>query len=158
MPKPSLTIDLPDDAATGRLGAWLAQHLSAGDCLLLSGQIGAGKSHLARALIRARLGRMEDVPSPTFTLVQTYQADVEIWHADLYRLSHPDELRELGLEDAFATAICLVEWPDRLGSLTPANPIRIALALLGEGRAASIFCPDHPGLTKALLQDWVPHD
>ena len=112
--------------------------------VLLEGPIGAGKSHLARALIRARLGRMEDVPSPTFTLVQTYQADVEIWHADLYRLSHPDEVAELGLEDAFSHAICLIEWPDRLGRLTPANAIRIALSTSGEGRSVTI---DRPRVT-----------
>lgn len=158
MPQPALTFYLPDETATARLGAWFALRLMAGDCVLLDGQIGAGKSHFARALIRARLGRMEDVPSPTFTLVQTYDADPEIWHADLYRLSHPDEVRELGLEEAFDTAICLVEWPDRLGLLAPANAIRISLAPHDEGRMARISCAAHPDIATGLRQDWLPDD
>lgn len=134
----NLTLALPDEDATARLGVWLAGHMQGGETLLLDGPIGAGKSHLARALIRARLGRMEDVPSPTFTLVQVYEADVEIWHADLYRLTHPDEVLELGLDDAFGRAICLVEWPDRLGSLVPERAVRIALRAAGEGRVAIV--------------------
>lgn len=105
---------------TQALAARFASILAAGDCLLLEGEIGAGKSAFARALIRARVGQNEDVPSPTFTLVQTYEAEsVDIWHCDLYRLTSPDEALELGLDDAFQTAICLVEWPDRLGELAP---------------------------------------
>ncbi|PLL14708.1 tRNA (adenosine(37)-N6)-threonylcarbamoyltransferase complex ATPase subunit type 1 TsaE [Tabrizicola sp. TH137] len=130
---------LPDEAATANLGERIASLLEPGDTVLLEGPIGAGKSHLARALIRARLGRMEDVPSPTFTLVQTYDAgDVEIWHADLYRLGHPDDVLELGLEDAFGKAICLIEWPDRLGPHLPANALRLRLSSQGEGRLAQM--------------------
>jgi tRNA threonylcarbamoyladenosine biosynthesis protein TsaE len=137
-----VSIFLPTDDATTRLGTWLAARLGPGDCVLLDGPIGAGKTHLARAIIRARLGRMEDVPSPTFTLVQTYDAgDVEIWHADLYRLSHPDEVLELGLDDALDHAICLIEWPDRMGSLLPPGAIRITLSTEGEGRRAVITAP-----------------
>jgi tRNA threonylcarbamoyladenosine biosynthesis protein TsaE len=149
-----ISIFLPSETDTERLGAWLATHLHAGDCLLLNGPIGAGKSHLARAFIRARLGRYEDVPSPTFTLVQTYQADVEIWHADLYRLSHPDEVLELGLDDAFATAICLIEWPDRLGTLAPPDALHLTLASEVEGRRATLSAPNHPELLAALAKDW----
>ena len=120
------TFILEDDFATDRLGAVLAGWLKQGETLLLSGPIGAGKTHLARALIRARLGRMEDVPSPSFTLVQSYETDKgDIWHADLYRLSHVDEVIELGLNDAFGRALCLVEWPDRLGDLAPADAFGI---------------------------------
>jgi tRNA threonylcarbamoyladenosine biosynthesis protein TsaE len=156
---PSVTLFLPSEADTDRLGVWLAARLVPGDSLLLSGPIGAGKSHLARAFIRARLGRFEDVPSPSFTLVQTYDAgDVEIWHADLYRLSHPDEVMELGLDDAFATAICLVEWPDRLGQLAPENGIRLTLSSKEEGRLVQIDCPAHPALAAALRQDWPCDD
>jgi len=133
------TIFLADEAATDRLAMGLAPRLRAGDCLLLHGPVGAGKSHFARALIRARLGRAEDVPSPTFTLVQVYQdGDTEIWHADLYRLSHPDEVQELGLSDAFATAICLVEWPDRLGPMTPQDAVHVRLREQGAGRTADL--------------------
>lgn len=152
---PRLTLFLPDEEATGRLAAWFASRLAAGDCLLLEGQIGAGKSHFARALIRARLGRMEDVPSPTFTLVQSYDAgDVEIWHADLYRLTNPDEALELGLEEAFDTAICLIEWPDRLGGARPPGAIRIALSMKDDGRMATVELPGRAGMAQALAADW----
>lgn len=100
---------------TAALAAEIAPVLVPGDTLLLSGDLGSGKTHFARALIRARLGPAEEVPSPSFTLVQSYDApEAEIWHADLYRLTHPDEVVELGLWEAFAEAICLVEWPERL--------------------------------------------
>ena len=155
---PPLCLHLVDADATARLGQWFAARLKAGDCLLLEGQIGAGKSHFARAFIQARLGRAEDVPSPTFTLVQSYQADVEIWHADLYRLSHPDEVLELGLDEAFDSAICLIEWPDRLGSLLPKGAMRLRFSLEGEGRRVAFF----PGLRGDLAGDlgkgWADHD
>lgn len=110
--------DVTDAAAR-----WLAPHLRAGDVILMAGPVGAGKTHFARAIIQtlqAAVGMAEDVPSPTFTLVQTYIAgELEVWHADLYRLSHPDDVLELGLEDAFTTALCLIEWPDRLSAPPP---------------------------------------
>lgn len=117
---------LADEDATARLATQIAPRLKASDTLLLVGDIGAGKSAFARALIRARLGRMEDVPSPTFTLVQTYQdTEGDIWHCDLYRLTHHDEAMELGLDEAFETAICLIEWPDRLGQATPETALTL---------------------------------
>jgi tRNA threonylcarbamoyladenosine biosynthesis protein TsaE len=141
---PDITLILPDAEATAALGERLAALLQAGDTVLLHGPIGAGKSHLARAFIQRRLGRLEDVPSPTFTLVQTYDTD-------LYRLSHPDEVLELGLGDAFSTAICLIEWPDRLGSHTPSNALNLRLTDLGEGRAAHIW-GGRPDVIQALRQ------
>lgn len=118
---------LSDEDATAALASRIAPYLTVGDTLLLEGDIGAGKSAFARALIRARLDRMEDVPSPTFTLVQTYEDDdAEIWHCDLYRLTHPDEALELGLDDAFETAICLIEWPDRLGDVAPKSALTLS--------------------------------
>lgn len=154
---PTLCLHLEDADATARLGQWFAARLRAGDCLLLEGQIGAGKSHFARALIQARLGRAEDVPSPTFTLVQSYEADVEIWHADLYRLRHPEEVFELGLEEAFGTAICLVEWPDRLGSAQPKGALRLRFSSEGEGRRVEIDPGARADLAADLRQDWVAH-
>ncbi len=149
-------------AETARFAARLAPLLQAGDTLLLSGPVGAGKSVLARALIQARLAaadRIEDVPSPTFTLVQTYDDGLaEIWHADLYRLSGPAEVDELGLWEAFDTAICLIEWPDRLGPHAPANALTIDLAAPGKtGVRIARMSFDNPGwsprLRKAGLGD-----
>ena len=88
------------------------------------------KTHFARSIIQSLLTNPEDVPSPTFTLVQTYEADAaEIWHLDLYRLTDPSELSELGLEDALEDAICIIEWPDRLGVDVPQNALRLTFAL-----------------------------
>lgn len=149
-PDDPLILFLPTEADTDRLGAALAQIAQPGDCILLEGAIGSGKSTLARAFIRARLGRMEDVPSPTFTLVQVYEAEgVEIWHADLYRLSHPDEVWELGLDAAFDAAICLIEWPDRLGRHLPPQALHVRLTPSGEGRRAQIS-GGRPGLREGL--------
>ncbi len=115
----------PED--TTALARWLGARLGPGDVLLLSGSVGAGKTHFARSLIQSLLVTPEDVPSPTYTLVQSYDAkDFEIIHADLYRLSAPDEIEELGLSEAFTTALCLIEWPDRLGSHQPLNALHLA--------------------------------
>lgn len=151
----SVSLFLPTPEATEKLGAWLAAALHPGDVILLHGEIGAGKTHLARALIRARLGRMVEVPSPTFTLIQTYDADdAEIWHADLYRLSHPDEVVELGLEAAFDTAICLIEWPDRLGDLTPDGALHLTFSQQGEGRRVVASSTSHSALLDRLAREW----
>lgn len=145
-----LVRDLPDPGATDRFAARLADLVAPGTCLLLSGPIGAGKSHFARAFIRHRLGYRGDIPSPTFTLVQTYESPTEeVWHADLYRLTHPDEVLELGLDQAFGRAICLIEWPDRLGNLAPKDALHLSLAAKGEGRIACLSGAD-PNLTDAL--------
>ncbi|SLN12095.1 tRNA threonylcarbamoyladenosine biosynthesis protein TsaE [Aquimixticola soesokkakensis] len=121
---PSPPLILSSEHDTRALAQSLAPLLEVGDILLLQGEIGAGKSFFSRCLIRALTHEAQEVPSPTFTLVQTYDApDFEIWHADLYRLSHPDEAGELGLTDAFETGLCLIEWPDRLGDLTPPDAL-----------------------------------
>ncbi len=154
---PVLTLSLASPEETDRLAHRLATCLQPGDVLLLDGPVGAGKTHLARALIRARLGAEEDVPSPTFTLVQTYETDeTEIWHADLYRLGHPDEIAELGLEQAFDTAICLIEWPDRLGALTPKGALHLRLSPLAgaEGRSAELS-GGRPGLLDRIAALWA---
>jgi len=151
----SLTLSLPGEADTAALGVALAGLVEAGDCILLSGHVGSGKSSLARALIRARLGREEEVPSPSFTLVQVYDAQgVEIWHTDLYRLTHPDEVWELGLDEAFDRAITLVEWPDRLGKHLPEAALLIRLEVAGEGRLARIS-GGRQGLLARLESAWL---
>jgi tRNA threonylcarbamoyladenosine biosynthesis protein TsaE len=141
-PDRRILLHLPDIAATDRVGAAIGRALAPGDALLLEGPLGAGKSALARAAILARLGPAADgahLPSPSYTLAQVYAApDAEIWHADLYRLGDPEEAAELGLEDAFATAVCLVEWPDRLGPRAPARALRAALGFRGEGRTLTL--------------------
>ena len=154
-PSPAATAELclATPEATGQLAVWLAPKLLPGDVILLEGPMGAGKSHFARGLIQSRLaaqGRMEDVPSPTFTLVQVYDlGSAEIWHVDLYRLASVDEVMELGLLDAFETAICLVEWPDRLDRMAPEGALRLKLtpAPGGDARTASI---------SASSQRWAP--
>jgi tRNA threonylcarbamoyladenosine biosynthesis protein TsaE len=119
-------IQLPDAEDTSRRARELGRNLAPGDTILLTGAVGAGKTHFARHLIASLLAAPEDIPSPTFTLVQTYDTERgPLWHSDLYRLSSPFEIEELGLLEAFDTAICLVEWPDRLGDLAPRDALNL---------------------------------
>lgn len=135
-------LTLPDLSATEAFAACLADRLGPGDTLLLSGEIGAGKTSFARALIRARMGAEVEVPSPTYTLVQTYAAPgAEIWHADLYRLTGADEIAELGLEEAFESAICLVEWPDRMGESAPERALTLAFRAGDPAHAVTLSGP-----------------
>lgn len=128
--------DLPSLDATTRLARSLAPGLKAGDVIALRGGLGAGKTTFARALIEALLGQATEVPSPTYTLVQTYDGpDFPIFHLDLYRLEHPDEVFELGWDDT-QTGIALIEWPDRAGSHLPAWRLDLTLEILGDTRKA----------------------
>ena len=125
-----LDIDLPDEAATAGLAARLAGLARAGDVIALAGPLGSGKTSFARAFIRARGSGHEEVPSPTFTLVEIYSfaAGPAVWHFDLYRLDGPEDAYELGIEEAFAEGISLVEWAERLGPLLPEEHLMIELA------------------------------
>ncbi|MBY5645240.1 tRNA (adenosine(37)-N6)-threonylcarbamoyltransferase complex ATPase subunit type 1 TsaE [Rhizobium leguminosarum] len=135
----AISLFLKDEAATIRLGEDLALALKAGDCLALSGDLGAGKSSLARAILRAIADDEElEVPSPTFTLVQSYDLRIAVSHFDLYRLGDPAELTELGFDEALQNGICLVEWPEMAENELPAERIALTLAHEGSGRRATI--------------------
>ncbi|TXH38739.1 MAG: tRNA (adenosine(37)-N6)-threonylcarbamoyltransferase complex ATPase subunit type 1 TsaE [Rhodospirillaceae bacterium] len=130
---------LPDEAATAALARDLAPFLRRGDVLALWGDLGAGKTSFARALITYLSAAAEDVPSPTFTLVQTYpgrigeaREPVELWHFDLYRLTAPEQAYDLAIEEAFEGGISLIEWPVRLGYLLPAKRLDLTLTLTDE--------------------------
>jgi len=125
---PSVIVHLADEAATVTLGRQLAALARVGDVIALHGTLGMGKSTLARAFVRALTAEDEDVPSPTFTLVQMYEgASGDLWHFDLYRLDKPEDAFELGIEDALADGISLIEWPERLGRLMPRERLEIHL-------------------------------
>jgi tRNA threonylcarbamoyl adenosine modification protein YjeE len=134
-------ITLPDPAATVALGGRVAKGLETGDAVALEGDLGAGKTTLARAILRA-LGVTEDVPSPTFTLVQIYETQhLTVRHYDLYRIEKASEMDELGLDDALAEGAALIEWPERGESRLP-DMLHIALAASGpDARIATIKGP-----------------
>lgn len=133
-----LTAELPSEQDTHTLGAALAGALRQGDVIAFHGDLGAGKTTLVRGLIRALLGEDEEVPSPTYTLVQMYDApDWPIWHFDLYRLDDPDDVRELGWDETQA-GVALIEWPDRAGGHLPASRLDVFLENSGEGRRARL--------------------
>ncbi len=122
-----ITLPLADEAATAALGAWLAPIIRTGDVIGLSGPLGAGKTTLARGLIAALTGARE-APSPTFALVETYETPAfSLWHFDLYRLEKPEEAWELGLEEAFGSGAAVIEWPERIAALLPADMLLIRL-------------------------------
>ncbi|MBU1375780.1 MAG: tRNA (adenosine(37)-N6)-threonylcarbamoyltransferase complex ATPase subunit type 1 TsaE [Alphaproteobacteria bacterium] len=121
---------LPDEAATARLGASIAAVLRTGEAVCLYGPLGAGKSTLARALVRALTTPDEDVPSPTFTLVQFYEGvRLSVAHFDLYRLTDPDEAYEIGLDEALDTGAAVIEWPERLEGNLPADRLDVEIEL-----------------------------
>lgn len=124
----SHTLYLPGEQATADLAARLAPLCRTGDVLALTGTLGIGKTSLARAFIRSLTDPDEDVPSPTFTLVQIYEtAAFPLYHFDLYRLDAPDDAIELGIDDAFADGVSLIEWPERLGVLLPSRRLSLSL-------------------------------
>jgi len=139
----TLTRELPHIAATEKLGAAVARLLRAGDVVALYGELGAGKTTLARALI-GQLGYAGEVPSPTFTLVQSYDlSPVAVWHFDLYRIDDADEIIELGIEEALAEAISLIEWPERMGPLLPADRLDIILSYTSDDDSRRVELRGH---------------
>lgn len=130
---------LPDEAATQALGQALARLLQSGEAICLSGRLGAGKSTLARALVRTVTTPDEEVPSPTFTLVQFYEGpELAIAHFDLYRLTDPEEAYEIGLDEALEDGAVLIEWPQRLEGRLPKDRLDIEITLDGEARRACL--------------------
>ena len=132
------TIDVFDETGTGRVAAAVAALAVASDVITLAGDLGAGKTAFARGFLRAR-GVTGEVPSPTFTLVQLYETQGSlIYHFDLYRLARAEDAFELGIEEAFADGISLIEWPERLGPFLPAARLDIALGFGTTESARSI--------------------
>lgn len=142
----TLRFDLSGPAATASLARRLAALARGGDLIALRGDLGTGKTSFARAFINALPGpdgrpMDEEVPSPTFTLVQSYRRlPADVWHFDLYRLEHPEEAYELGIEEVFGSAIVLIEWPERLGDLLPPQRLDLTLAFTSavEARRAEL--------------------
>ena len=142
-----IVIDLADETATSELAARVARLARRCDVIALKGELGCGKTTFARAFIRAWVGHEDEIPSPTFTLVQTYKPDASesaaVWHFDLYRLRGPEEAWELGIDEAFGEGVSVIEWPERLGSLLPPRRLQITLEF-GDRPSARRACLD-PG-------------
>jgi tRNA threonylcarbamoyladenosine biosynthesis protein TsaE len=148
-----LDIDLPDLAATAGLAKALAARAVLRDVVALWGDLGSGKTTFARAFIQARPGgeSVTEVPSPTFTLVQVYELPgAPVWHFDLYRLTTAEDAWELGIEEALSTGISLIEWPDRLGSLLPAERLDVELQAGAEPTARKARLRGHGVWAKRL--------
>jgi tRNA threonylcarbamoyladenosine biosynthesis protein TsaE len=132
-------LTLPQEAQTSRLGIAIARQLRPGEAVCLTGPLGAGKSTLARALVRALTTPDEDVPSPTFTLVQFYEGPgLKVAHFDLYRLSDPDEAYEIGLDEALEDGAAIIEWPERLEGRLPADRLDVEITIDGDMRRARL--------------------
>jgi len=156
----SFSIALSDERMTQRLGHDLAALVKAGDMITLSGGLGAGKTALARALIQSHLSgfdQSEDVPSPSFTLVQTYESpELLLTHVDLYRIEDESELTELGLADALDEGVLLVEWPEKAPialECLRAERLDITLEIMGEGAREARLSPAGPAW-ETRLKRW----
>ena len=151
-------MDLPSEAATVSIARRIASLARTGDVIALNGDLGAGKTCFARGFIGALTGQGEEAPSPTFTLVQTYDSERgTIWHFDLYRLARADDALELGLEDALAEGITLIEWPERIASLLPQDRLDVALSFRPGNDNARTLRLTGRGNWAARLQAAVGH-
>ena len=141
MPPRSLRIENEEDMRV--LAVRLAPLLQRGDVITLEGDLGAGKTTFARALINALSDAEQEVPSPTFTLVQTYDTKPEIWHFDLYRVEEEGEILELGWDEALRQGVSLIEWPERLGTLLPKDRLEISIDFIrdSDNARAMTFTP-----------------
>jgi tRNA threonylcarbamoyladenosine biosynthesis protein TsaE len=148
------SIEIADEAEMTGLATAIGSVLRLGDTLFLPGEVGAGKSYFARALIQSGQSQPTEVPSPTYTLVQTYELEKgTVWHADLYRLSGSDEALELGLLDAMDDAICLIEWPDRLEAGTKPEAVTLSFEYgIGETQRRVSFNGLDGGLLAKIIK------
>jgi len=159
-----MRVELADAAATARFAEDVSLALKPGDCLCLSGDLGAGKSTFARALIRAIADDPElEAPSPTFTLVQNYEMRLPIAHLDLYRIASPDELDELGLDDALLEGAALIEWPEKALESLPSGRVMMRFEGLGDSRSVTLAGPaafmarlTRSRAARAFLEQWCP--
>lgn len=134
-----MKIQINTQVETEKIAKEIAKIAKIGDVIALHGDLGVGKSVFSREFIRALTTEDEEVPSPTFTLVQTYEADVgELYHFDMYRLETPDDCLELGIEEAFADGVCLIEWPSKMGTYLPWDCLNIEISN-GECETARIL-------------------
>jgi tRNA threonylcarbamoyladenosine biosynthesis protein TsaE len=141
-----ITYTAANEADMLGFGAKLASLLRRGDVLALTGDLGAGKTTLARGLIQSAFGHAEEVPSPTYTLVQTYDLPAyELWHCDLYRLAKPDDVLELGVIDMESEIVSLIEWPDKMGRHLSVDALSVDIAFKGEGREVTLSGPPQWG-------------
>ena len=133
---------LKDEKSTQDFGARLGDVLVPGDAVCLTGNLGAGKSTLARGMIKSLAGA-DEAPSPTFTFVETYETErFLLWHFDFYRLERPDDVWELGYEEALEDGVLVIEWPERIGDLAPPDALEIRLEIEGKGRKAIVSASD----------------
>lgn len=139
----STTYPLSDEAETARLAAEIAAKAEAGDVLYLIGALGAGKTTFARAFIRARLGPETEVPSPSFSLIQHYDAKPTMVHADLYRLDAPEEVLELGLDEASDVGILLIEWPEHGEGYVPPPTLTMTFGMDANGHDRTLTVCNH---------------
>ena len=134
----SIEVICKNESDTVAVGKKLSSFAKKGDVFALFGTLGMGKSVLSRAFIK-NLTAADEVPSPTFTLVQTYEAtDFDIYHFDLYRIKSPDEIFELGMEEALYEGVCLIEWPEKMGVYLPRNAFIVNISPFGSGRKITI--------------------
>jgi tRNA threonylcarbamoyladenosine biosynthesis protein TsaE len=144
-----LDLRVRNETETARVAQAVARAVDSGDVIALHGDLGSGKTAFARSFVRTLMAEDEEVPSPTFTLVQTYPAEAAtIYHFDFYRIEDPDEAWEIGIEEAFAEGISLIEWPERLGGLLPGDRLDVFLT------TAAGMAETERGITLAAGPAW----